>query len=119
MSIANYGENFLLDAIFNSAVTPYVKLHTGDPGEAGTANGATETTRKLLNDAAAVSGTYTSPNALAWTGVAASETYSHVSIWDAASGGNCFWSGALTAPVAVTAGGNFTIAAGALTVTLD
>lgn len=118
MSISDYGENFLLDSIFNSGVSPYVKLHIGDPGEAGTANPATETTRKLLSDAAAVGGVFTSVNDLTWTNVAATETYSHVSVWDAAAAGNCFWSGALTAPVAVTAAGNFTIPTGDLSVTL-
>ena len=37
MSIANYAENRILDALFNNTslaiATPYVSLHTADPGE--------------------------------------------------------------------------------------
>lgn len=39
MSISNYAENALLDAIRGvsySAAATYVKLHLGDPGEDGT-----------------------------------------------------------------------------------
>lgn len=115
-----------MDALFNNASpTPlqlsarYLKLHIGDPGEVGTANPATETTRKSITSAATSNGVFTSTNDLAWTNVAGSETYSHVSLWDASTAGNCLWSGALTASKAVTAGDNFTIPSGSLTVTLD
>ncbi len=32
-----------------------------------------------------------------WTNVAATERYTHVSSWDASTGGNCLLTGALTA----------------------
>lgn len=123
MSIANYAENALLDALFNNTALQksarYVKLHTGDPGEDGTANAATETTRKSVTGAAASGGTFTSVNDLIWTSVAATETYSHISIWDASSAGNCLWTGALTSAKSVNAGDTFTIPTGSLTVSLD
>jgi hypothetical protein len=128
MSVSNYLETKVMDALFNN-VSPaaiqlanrYLKLHTGDPGEDGTANAATETTRKSVTSAASANGVFTSTNDLTWTNVAASETYSHASVWDAAgpAGGNCLWTGALTASKAVNAGDTFTISAGSLTVTLD
>lgn len=126
MSLSNYLETKVMDALFNN-VSPaaiqlanrYVKLHTGDPGEDGTANAAAETTRKSLTGAASSNGVFTSTNDLAWTSVAGTETYTHVSVWDASSGGNCIWTGALTASKSVTAGDNFTIPAGSLVATLD
>jgi hypothetical protein len=121
--ISNYGESALLDVFFNGTnnakTARYAKLHTGDPGEAGTANPATEATRKAITSAAASGGVFTSVNALTWTSVAATETYSHLSIWDDLTAGNCLWKGPLTASKAVTAGDNFEIAAGSLTVSLD
>lgn len=123
MSISNYAENKLLDAIFNNTsyveADRYVQLHTGDPGETGANNTAGETTRKSVTNAAASGGTFTSTNDLQWTNVSTSETYSHISIWDASSAGNCLWYGALTASKAVNAGDTFTIASGSLTVSLD
>lgn len=122
MSISNYAEDQLLDAIGNadafSVTTPYIKLHVGDPGEAGTSNAATETTRKSVSFAAASGGSMASDAALTWTSVAGTEDYTHFSLWDASTAGNCLWTGTITAN-AVTAGDTFTIASGALTLTLD
>lgn len=96
----------------------WVKLHTGDPGASGANNAATETTRKQVTPAAASSGATSNTNALTWTSVAASETYSHVSFWDASAAGNFLGSDALNTPQAVTAGGTFEIAIGDLDITL-
>ncbi len=96
-----------------------IKLHLGDPGEAGTGNPAGETTRKAVTFGASSSGTATSDSAAEWTNVSDSETYSHVSLWDDITAGNHLWYGALTAGVAVTAADNFTIAIGDLTVSLE
>ena len=78
MTIANYAENAILDALFNNASLAksarYVKLHTGDPGETCTANAAAETTRKSLTGAAASGGVFTSVNALNWATYPAAET---------------------------------------------
>lgn len=123
MSYSNYLEDRINDAVCRntslaiSAV--YVKLHTGDPGEAGTSNAATETTRKVVTFAASSSGTSTSNADATWTSVAGSETYSHVSLWDASTSGNCLGSGALTASRAVVAGDSFSIPSGSLTFSSD
>lgn len=126
MSISNFVETKVMDALFNNAdpvaiklAARYIKLHTGDPGEDGTANAATETTRKSITSAASSNGVFTSTNDLIWTSVAGSETFAYVSLWDASVAGNCLWSGALTASKAVIAGDTFTIPTGSLTVTLD
>lgn len=124
MTASNYAELEILDhALGTGAWTApsgiYVKLHTGDPGEDCTANAATETTRAVVTFGAAASGTATSNADADWTSVSTSETYSHISLWDAASAGNPIAYGALTASVAVTAGDDFTIPSGSLTVSLD
>lgn len=124
MTISNYLENQLLDAVFNAEATGlpiaqvFVKLHIGDPGEDCTANAAGETTRKEMTAAAAASGATTNDNALTWTSVSTTEDYSHISCWDHLTAGNPLWSGPLTANP-VTAGDTFTIPVGDLDVTLD
>lgn len=127
MSIANYAELKLLDAVFNASTTGgglptgdvYIKLHTGDPGEDCDQNAATETTRQQVSMGAASGGSCASDADATWADVAADETYSHVSLWDAATAGNPLWYGALTASKAVTTGDTFTISSGDLTASLD
>lgn len=107
----------ILDAICNNtsyAVTEvWIKLHTGDPGAAGTSNAATETTRKQASFAAASNGTITTDADLQWTNVAGSEDYSHFSAWTASTAGTFLFSGTITAN-AVTAADTFTIPTGDL-----
>jgi hypothetical protein len=120
MSISNYAELKLLDTLGNTSfavATAYIKIHLGDPGEDGTSNAASETTRKLVSWSAASAGSKASSATLTWTSVSATETYTHWSMWDAATAGNCLWSGALSASAAVTAGDTFQITS--LTLTLD
>jgi hypothetical protein len=120
MSISNYAENKLLDTLGNTSfavTTAYVKLHTGDPGETGTSNAATEATRKAVSWSAAASGSKASSATLSWTNVSTTETYSHWSMWDASTAGNCLWTGALATSASVTAGDTFEITS--LTLTLD
>lgn len=121
MSISNYAENKILDHVggtsWTAPTTVYIKLHTGDPGEDGTSNAATEATRKSASWSAAASGSKATSATLSWTTVSTTETYSHWSAWDASSGGNCLWTGALSASAAVTAGDTFNITT--LTLSLD
>jgi hypothetical protein len=122
MSISNYAENKILDHVtgetaWTMPTTVYVKLHTGDPGEAATSNAASETTRKAASWAAASSGSIATDATLEWTNVAATETITHWSLWDAATSGNALWTGALSSSAAVTAGDTFQITS--LTLSLD
>lgn len=96
----------------------WVKLHTADPGAAGTTAAAGNTTRLQATFSAASGGSCTTSGALSWTNVSTTETYSHVSFWDASTAGTFLGSDDLAVARAVTAGDNFTIAAGALTLTL-
>ena len=122
MSISNYAELKILDhttgrASWTAPSGVYLKLHTGDPGEDGTNNAATETTRKSVSWSAASSGSIAASATVEWTNVSTTETYSHWSLWDASTAGNCLWTGALSASAAVTAGDTFQITA--LTLSLD
>ena len=123
MSISDYAELAILNKVLRNTdftVTGvYVKLHTGDPGEAGTANAAGNTTRQAVTFAAASAGSCVSNSDATWTNVSTTETYSYISLWDASTAGNCLWTGALTASKAVTAGDTFTIPSGSLTVSVD
>ena len=122
MSISNYAELKLLDHVtgttsFTAPSGCYLQLHTGDPGEDGTANAATETTRQTVSFSAASSGSIASSAAVTWTNVSTTETYSHWSMHDASTSGNCLWYGALSSSASVTAGDTFQITS--LTLTLD
>ena len=99
----------------------FVQLHIGDPGADGTSNPAVENTRQSVDfDTAANILTDGRAQALTladvtWVSVAGTETYSHISIWDAVTAGNSWYKGAMAASVAVAAGSNFTFPAGAKT----
>lgn len=116
--------NALLDALCRAAnytapVAFFVKLHTGDPGAAGASNAATNTTRQAGTFSAASAGVSTNSADVAWTNVSTTETYSHVSFWDAVTAGNFIGSSALTASRSVVAGDDFTIPTGSLTLSLS
>jgi hypothetical protein len=122
MSISNYAELKILEhttgkTAWTIPTNVYVKLHTADAGEAGTSSAATETTRKVAAWATAASGSIATSATLEWTNVAATETYTHWSMWDASTAGNCLWTGALSSSAAVTAGDTFQITS--LTLSLD
>jgi len=67
--------------------------------------------------ASASGGSMASSGTVTWTNVAGSETFTHWSLWDAASSGNCLWSGSLASSAVVVAGDSFSISL--LTLTLD
>lgn len=116
--------NALLSALFQgtsyAAGGCWVQLHTGAPGAAGTGNVATNNTRM---DASGCFGTAPSGGSIVndaevgpWTSVPASETYTHVSIWDASSSGTFLRSGTITT-ASVSSGDDFPIPIGDLTAT--
>ncbi len=120
MSISNYAENAMLDALRNTSfavAATYLQLHTGDPGEDGTSSVATENTRQAVSFGAAASGSMVSSGNVTWTNVSTTETYTHWSMWDASTAGNCLWTGSLASSASVDAGDTFQITS--LTLTLD
>jgi hypothetical protein len=121
MDFAEYGRNQTLDWATGNTVSPpsqlWVQLHVGDPGSDASANGAVETTRvQGAWGPADATGTAVNLADLDWLAVAATEIYSHVSIWDSPTGGNAWYQGPMTSPVPITVGSDFQIAAGQATI---
>lgn len=106
---SNALETALLDHVFGS--TPYtapssrnIKLHKGPPGDDGTLNAATETTRKVVTFGAATTpsgaGQIASNAQAQWTafntgGTGTTETMYGWSLWDNISAGTCLATGVL------------------------
>ena len=112
VGISSYLANNLLNILRGTAFTPpagtYVKLHVGDPGAAGTANPSAVTTRNAATFNASTAAALTVSTIAAYAATA-TETISHISVWDAASGGNFLWSSALTTPKPVNNGDQFAL----------
>ena len=119
--LSTYLANAFLDSVGNatafSVSTAYVKLHVGDPGANGTANPATETTRKAVSFSAASVGLLTSDAAITWTNIAGSEDATYFTARDSLTTGNFLFSGTITGNP-YTAGDTYTIPSGSLTVSL-
>jgi|ERR1035437_758709 hypothetical protein len=97
---------------------PFVQLHTGAPGAAGTTNIAGNTTRVAATGTWVPSGgSCTNPAAVNWTNVGTAETYADVSLWSLATGGTFIASGTITAN-AVAIGDNFSIPIGGMTISV-
>lgn len=126
-NLSDWSENALMDWLMGGA-TPtrpsarYVALFTAAPNDAG---GGTEVTggsyaRTAVTFAAASggatsnSGTVTFPTATANWG-----TVTHIGIFDASTGGNLLWHGALTASKAIDTSDTFSIPAGDLDLSLQ
>lgn len=124
MTISNYLEIELLDAVFNAdafglAANPYVSLHTADPGETGASEVAGGSyARQQAAFSAAAAGATENTGIIDFTGMPA-VTLTHAGIWDALAAGNFLWGGALLASKVVNAGDTFRVPAGDLDVTLD
>lgn len=102
--------NGWLDGTFATS-TCYVKLHTGDPGSAGsTAAAAGSTTRVQATMAAASAGSKAMTSmASSWTNGGTSETLSHISLWTASTAGTFNGSAALSASKAWASGDTFSL----------
>lgn len=96
--------NALLNVYNNTAATavatPFIQLHTGDPGASGTSNVANSSTRKTITWNTPSGGSMTLASLGSFTGTT-SETITHVSLWTAVSGGTFLQSFALTASQAI------------------
>lgn len=83
---------------YTGIATPFVQLHTADPGAAGTTGVSVgSTTRNAIVWAAYSGGGIALSSLGAWTNGGTSETITHVSLWTASSAGTFLQSFALTA----------------------
>lgn len=130
MGMSDYLENKSLDFWYGKQFTTapaniYVQAHTGNPGEAGTSNvHATFARATLVNNGtnwpAASGGSKSNGTKISWgstTGVLGLADVTHVSLWDALSGGNCLDYGQLDAALAVSDRTEVAILPGALVIT--
>jgi hypothetical protein len=126
MSISTYLESKLLDLVLTNttfaAITGvYGSLHTGDPGETGTANPLASCARQAIAFNAAASSTGCNATGVTWA-CSATGTVTYLALWDGSDTGtaNCLWSGALaTGKTVANVGDSVTLASGQLTVTLE
>jgi hypothetical protein len=133
MSKSNVLETAFIEAVFGAgSVSPaanlYIGLHTGDPGEAGDQTTNEATFGSYARQAVAVPSGWTTGGAQAANAndisfpeaTGGSESITHFSVGTALSGaGSLQYFGALTTPVAVTAGITVKFNAGNLVVTED
>lgn len=110
--------NGWLDGTFATA-SCFVKLHTADPGAAGTTGAAAgDATRKNPTMAAASGGSKAmTGTAGPWTNVTTTETLSHISLWTAVSAGTFNGSGALSATQAWVNTNTFTLTSLSIAIT--
>lgn len=102
--------NGFLNNFRNTAVSArnvFCKLHTGDPGASAANNASAVTTRNAVTWSAASGGSM-ALSSLGSYSMTASETISHISLWDASSAGNFLQSAALTSSVPVINGSTLT-----------
>ncbi len=121
VGLAPAAANAILDEHYDTDY-PFIQLHVGDPGAAGTANTAGNATRKDTSAAwaPASGGSKTTDVDIDWTAgeVTTAEGYTHCSFWSASTAGNFGGSGTITANAVVASGDAFTLPAGAVTVSL-
>lgn len=125
-AFSNYAEDLLVNALlrgasFTAPTTPYVALFVSDPGEAGEGTEVTggAYSRKAATFAAPSNGvTETTANLVFNQATANWGTVGYFAIFDAATGGNMLFHGALTTPKTIEIDDQFNIPAGNLTITL-
>lgn len=106
VNLANKWLDMLGATAFTAPAANAVKLHTGDPGSAATANVSSVTTRPTVTWGAASAGSKAMTNTPSWATWAGTngEVVSHISVWDATTAGNFLYSAALTASKTVNTG---------------
>jgi len=105
--LANKWLDMLGAAAFTAPTGTYVKLHTADPGSAGTtAASSFAGTRPAVTWAAAAAGSKASNSTPSWTSWAGTngEVVTHISVWDANTAGNFLFSAALSASKTINTG---------------
>jgi hypothetical protein len=108
-NLANKWLDMLGGTAFTAPSAFYVKLHTGDPGSAGTANASAVTTREAVSWSSASGGSKSESAAPTSWSMTTTETISYVSFWDASTSGNFLGSAALSTSRSVISGDTLTL----------
>lgn len=121
MSLTNYGENRILE-LFKGAGTYYLALFTVSPSESGdgTEISAGGYARQKVTFGSAAGGAMSNSAAIEFpTATADWGTANGLALFDAVTGGNMLWYGAITNPKILYAGDIYRINIGNLTLTMD
>lgn len=113
-NLTTYGAN----AVLSGSAMPtgwYVKGHVGNPGPDALLNPAAETRRLLVNMDSPVSGSCENDNLVTISSAAATEVFTHVSLWDDPTTGNPWWVIEIGTPSPIVAGNTIRLLAGLLT----
>lgn len=92
---ANSWLNMLRGTAYTAPAATYIKLHTADPGAAGATAASVVTTRQLGTFTVSTVGALVLSNSPAFA-MTATETITHISVWDASSAGTLLWTAVLT-----------------------
>lgn len=114
VNLANKWLDMLGATAFTAPTNTYVKLHTGDPGSAATANVSANTTPRdprLVQCRVRLEGHHGDVAASWATWAAGSETISHISVWDNLTVGSVLFTAALTASKPMTNGDTLNLTA--------
>jgi hypothetical protein len=115
MPTSIYLANRVLD---NELAGAFLSLHTADPGRTGASEVVGGSyARKAVTLSAASGGATSNSGEVLFDGMPA-VTVTHAALWTLVSGGNCLWTGALTASKVVAAGDEVKVKVGDLDVTL-
>lgn len=87
----------------------FVKLHIGDPGAVGAGSPSAVTTRRQATMNAASGGQITLGSMSGSWPMTGTETITHISVWDAVTGGNFLFSAVLNTPRNVVNGDTLTM----------
>ena len=131
MSMSAYRADATLNDALTGVATPYIQLHVGNPGAAGTSNIAqtgvpANIVRKSVdfgavgNHATNVERRVLSTTLVEWSGaeIAAGQEISHFSIWDAETNGDVEFIAPVTTPK-TTGSDGVTIAIGDIEVAIE
>ena len=116
--LATHGATEILNSTPHPAVL-YAAGHLGNPGPDGIANAAAETRRLSVTLATAAAGAITNTGSSTLSLATATEDWTHVSLWDAPSGGNPWWILELPAPLAIIAGATIGFDTGVLSLSFE
>jgi len=114
--LSTFASNAILNAVFNNTAfavtTPYISLHTADPGDSGASEVTGGSYARLAGSFGAAAGrAITNDSAILFTSMPA-VTVTHLGVWDASTAGNFLFRGTLTASQALNSGDSANLAIG-------
>jgi len=110
VNLANRWLDMLSGTTFTAPAGTWMKLHTADPGATGATGASAQTARTAMTWGAASAGVKATSASTSFA-MTATETITHVSLWDTVgpAGGNFLGSAALTTSRAVANGDTLSV----------